>query len=194
LQKECDKQQNFKTSSFVHCKNRKFFYLLYFFVKNTLPKMKYRRLSETELNQLEKQFVNFLVANTITGSDWANIKKERPAYADKLVDIFSDMAFEASLKNLEYLKFREPKDMKIFHCGKETITLMGLCADEKTNIDFTQEIDIKQVMLNTEGLSIYRNEKKYSPSREQELFKMMESGCRISDNYLFNLLEKLYQN
>jgi Family of unknown function (DUF6495) len=154
--------------------------------------MTYRRLTDSELNQLEKQFVNFLVANTITGSDWANIKKDKPDYANRLVDIFSDMVFESSLKNIEYLKFRDVKDIKIFHCGKESITLIGLCADEKTNIDFTQELDIKQIMGNTEGLSIYRNEKKYSPNREQELFKMMEAGCRISDAYLFNILEKLH--
>lgn len=156
--------------------------------------MKYRRLSDSELQLLEKKFVNFLVANTITGADWANIKKDKPEQADRLLDIFSDMVFESSLKNIEYLKFRAVKDIKIFHCGKETITLMGLCADEKTDIDFTQEIDIKQVMLNTDGLSIYRNEKKYTPNREQELFKMMETGCRISDGYLFNILEKLHQN
>lgn len=155
--------------------------------------MKYRRLSDTEFHQLEKKFVNFLVANTITGADWANIKKDKPEQAHKLLDIFSDMVFESSLKNVEYLKFREPKDMKIFHCGKETITLMGLCADEKTDIDFTKEIDIKHIMLNTEGLSIYRNEKKYAQNRELDLFKMMETGCRISDAYLFNILEKLHQ-
>ncbi len=156
--------------------------------------MKYRRLSDAELQQLEKKFVNFLVANTITGADWANIKKDKPEQANRLLDIFSDMVFESSLKNVEYLKFREAKDMKIFHCGKETITLMGLCADENTAIDFTQEIDIKKVMLNTEGLSIYRNEKKYAENRERELFKMMESGCRISDGYLFNILDTLHQN
>jgi Family of unknown function (DUF6495) len=155
--------------------------------------MRYRRLTDTEFNQLEKQFVNFLVANTITGDDWAKIKIDKPDQANRLLDIFSDMVFESSLKNIQYLKFREPKDIKIFHCDTDKITLMGLCADEKTAVDFTKEIDIKQVMLNTEGLSIYKNEKKYTPNREQELFKMMESGCRISDGYLFNILEKLHQ-
>jgi hypothetical protein len=156
--------------------------------------MKYRRLTDTEFQLLEKKFINFLVANTITGDDWAYLKKDKPEQADKLLDIFSDMVFESSLKNIEYLKFREVKDIKIFHCGKEFMTLLGLCADEKTVIDFTQELDIKQIMLNTDGLSIYKNEKKYSQNREQELFKMMETGCRISDGYLYNILEKLHQN
>ena len=69
---------------------------------------------------------------------------------------------------------------------------MGLVADEKTPVDFTKLVDLKEIMNYTEGLSIYRNEKTYDGNREQELFKMMETGSLISDNQLFDLLEKLH--
>lgn len=154
--------------------------------------MKYRRLTDIELGKLENRFIQFLVANTITGDDWAKIKVEKPEEASKLIDIFSEMMFETSLKKVEYLKFSEPKDIKIFHCGTNSIILMGLTADDKTPVDFTQPFDTKQIMQYTEGLSIYRSEKKYVGNREQELFKMMETGCLITDGLLFGMLEKLY--
>ena len=41
-------------------------------------------------------------------------------------------------------------------------------------------------------MSMYVTEKKYTDgNREAELFKMMESGCLISDGSLFELLESL---
>lgn len=154
--------------------------------------MKYRRLTDIELGKLENRFIQFLVANTITGDDWAKIKVEKPEEASKLIDIFSEMMFETSLKKVEYLKFSEPKDIKIFQCGVDAITLMGLTADDKTPVDFTQSFDTKQIMQYIDGLSIYRSEKKYVGNREQELFKMMETGCLITDEFLFGMLEKLY--
>ncbi len=155
--------------------------------------MKYRRLTDIELGKLENSFIQFLVANTITGDDWAKIKVEKPDEALKLIDIFSEMMFETSLRKIEYLKFSEPKDIKIFQCGAESMTLMVLAADDKTPVDFTQPFDTKQIMQYTEGLSIYRSEKIYTGNREQELFKMLESGCLITDGLLFGMLEQLYQ-
>ncbi len=153
--------------------------------------MKYRRLTAPELEKLEKRFVQFLVANTITGDDWAKIKENQPEQAEKLINIFSEMMFETSLKNVEYLKFSEPKEVKIFHCGADKMTLMGLAADENTPVDFTKPFSTKELMEYTEGLSIFRSEKNYQNNREQELFKMMETGCLITDGQLFGILEKL---
>ena len=153
--------------------------------------MKYRRLTADELQRLENRFVQFLVSNTITADDWVKIKREKPEQAERLIVIFSEMMFETSLKSVQYLKFTEPKDLKVFHCETDKITLIGLTADEKLDIDFTQGIDSQKLMRNLEGLSIYQQQKKYKGNREEELFRMMETGCRISDGHLFGILEKL---
>lgn len=154
--------------------------------------MKYRRLTIEELQNLEQRFIQFLVANTITGADWTKLKADEPEQASRLIDIFSEMMFETSLKKVQYLKLREPKEIKVFRCDVDKIVLMGLVADEKTPVDFTKLVDLKEIMNYTEGLSIYRNEKTYDGNREQEVFKMMETGSLISDSQLFDLLEKLH--
>lgn len=153
--------------------------------------MKYRRLTTIELEKLENRFVQFLVSNTITSDDWSKIKKDEPDKAEKLIDIFSEMMFETSLKKVEYLKFSEPKDFKVFRCGEDTIKLIGLSANENVPVDFTQPFNTQDLMQYLDGLSIYHSEKKYLNNREQELFRMMETGCLITDGHLFGILEKL---
>ena len=37
--------------------------------------MKYRRLTNEELAELEKEFVRFLVSNTVTSEDWEKINE-----------------------------------------------------------------------------------------------------------------------
>ena len=156
--------------------------------------MKYRRLTNEELQKLEKKFVQFLVANTITATDWELIKQKDANQALKLVDIFSEQMFEATMKKVEFLKFKEAKDIKVFRCAEQNMTLLGLTVSENTPVDFTQSIDLQEVMKHTEGISIYKQEKKYKLNREQEVFKLIENGCQISDGHLFDILEKLYSS
>ena len=154
--------------------------------------MKYRRLTESELQKLENRFIQFLVSNTVTADDWAKFKDKDPERAQKLIDIFSEMVFDSTIKRIEFLKYREAKEIKLFKCEADKITLMGLTANETVPVDFTISIDIKELMQHTEGLSIYRTEKPYKPNREAELFKMLESGCQITDGHLFDIFEKLH--
>jgi hypothetical protein len=168
-----------------------FLRFLHSFFIHTYIYMKYRRLKDIELEKLEKRFIEFLVSNTITGDDWKMLKEKDPERASTMIDIFSDMVFETTIKRIEFLKFREAKEIKLFKCEADKIILMGLSADETVPVDFTVHIDMKELMNHTAGLSIYRHEKKYKPNRDMELFRMLESGCQITDGHLFGIFEKL---
>ncbi len=157
--------------------------------------MKFRRLTHEELKPLEKKFIQFLVANTITGEDWAKMKERRPEQAMGLVDIFSDLMFEETLKNIQYLKQATTNELRIFYFDKDKIELLSLIANENTSIDFTNDGEWLPKLKNTEGsVSYYQTEKKYTNTREVDIFKMIENGCRISDSYLYDSLKKLFNN
>lgn len=164
--------------------------------------MKFRRLTNAELAPLEKKFIQFLVANTITGDDWAKMKERRPEQAMSLVDIFSDLMFEETFMKVQFLKQATPKELHVFYFDKDKIELLGLVADTHTAIDFTKDDEWLKNLQNTvredsfgEGsVSFFQTEKKYSDSREVEIFKMIENGCRISDSYLYDTLRKLFNN
>ena len=160
--------------------------------------MQYRRLSNEELRDLEKEFTRFLAVNHVTADDWVRLKEKEMDKAEELISIFSDIIFNKTLKKLEYLEFKTPYDIKTFHCDKEKIVLMGIAVDKNAGIDFTKNESPEQMMkiLKESGknIQIYTAEKKYSDSREKELFQMLENGCLISrDGHLYKTLHQLKQ-
>ncbi len=158
--------------------------------------MKYRRLTNEELAELETEFVRFLVSNTVTGDDWVKIKKENPERAEGLIEIFSDIVFDKTISKVEYLEMKTPKDLKIFKCNKEDIELMGLKVEGNSDLDFTQNISPEEMMAKLQSsdakLQMYSANKKYKDdNRLQEIFQMMQWGSLISDGKLFHLLRTL---
>lgn len=158
--------------------------------------MKYRRLTNDELAELETEFVRFLVSNTVTGDDWEKIKKENQERAEGLIEIFSDIVFEKTISKVEYLEMKTPKDLKIFRCNKEEIELMGLKVEGESDLDFTQDISPEEMMVKLQSsdanLQLYSANKKYKDDdRLQEIFQMMQWGSLISDGKLFHLLRTL---
>lgn len=157
--------------------------------------MKYRRLAIDELKELETEFVRFLATNTVTSDDWVKIKAENPERAEGLIEQFSDIVFEKTLSNIEYLEFKTPKDIKIFHCEKEKITMVGLMVAGETSIDFSKDMPAEEMIQalkqSNAEVKLYRAEKNYKPNRKAELFKMLESGCLITNDNLFKTLIRL---
>lgn len=160
---------------------------------------KYRRLSKEELDQLEDNFIRFLAAQSITGTDWTRIKTVEPDRAEALLDQFSDVVIEKTLHNVEYLEYKEKQDIKTFHCQEEKIVMMGLIAEGQTDLDFRSDADATQLMqkMRADGanLKVYTAEKAYKDNdRKAEIFRMIESGCLISrDGAMFKNLKALIQ-
>ena len=103
--------------------------------------MKYRRLSVEELEQLEPDFIRFLATNSIAGEDWVKMKANNPERSNELIDLFSDLIFERTLKKVEHLEFKTPNDIKLFHCMEDKIVMLGLFVEGHSNLDFTKPTD-----------------------------------------------------
>lgn len=161
-------------------------------------KMKYRRLKDDELSELEAEFVRFLAANTVTAQDWEQYKKESPEQAQGLIDLFSDIVFEKVLSNVNYLEYKSPKDIKTFHFGEEKAVMLGLKLEGETSIDFTQAADpanlVTEWLKSGAQLQLYSAEKVYKEERPMEIFRLLEAGAKISkDGAMFKTLERLRQ-
>lgn len=158
--------------------------------------MQYRRLQPDELAELEIEFIRFLAANTVTGEDWEKLKTNEPEKAQGLIDVFSDIVFDKIVQGAQYLEFKTPQDLKTFHCLPDKIVLNGLRVQGADSLDLTQDLSPEQMMqlLRVSGgkLRLYTAEKAYQPSREQEIFRMLENGAQISKKgELFKALEGL---
>ena len=156
--------------------------------------MKYRRLEDAELKELEKEFIDFLVSNTVTAQDWIFIKENEPLKAEQLIVLFSDMVLEKALGNIEYLELREPTSLMLFKCTKENMILLGISCADGVEVDFTDEsqlIKLAEGNFNEGQFKVFKSTKKYAISREREVFDLTEQGCMITDDTLFNLVKTL---
>ena len=158
--------------------------------------MKYRILSNKELEPLKDDFVRFLSANTITGEDWSKIKSNKPNEALKLVEIFSDIVWEKSLEKIKYLEHRDDKYLKVFYCGENKIEMVGFKVNAKNAPSLLDESTFKLIgsgklkfsELCAESSS---SENSYNISRTLVLFSMIESGCIPCEKAFFYGIKSL---
>ena len=129
--------------------------------------MKFKPLSKEDLNQLEKDFIDFLVINGITADDWVQLKDKDASAAEKVIHQFSDVVWEQTLRTTKYLVKRESSKVYCFYCGENEIALKLL---DRTNN------------------SLKQTKKNYAKTRELELFEMIEKGCEIDAEALYEKL------
>lgn len=149
----------------------------------------YNRLSNTELEALEKDFINFLVLNGIIGEDWSKMKKDSPEKAEAIVDQFSEVVFETSLRKAKFLLMVDAKTVMSFQCQSEKIVMMSIKYTGESEFDF-HEIDDLQTFISKQqdNLEIQNAEKAYKKKREYEMYDMIKSGCKVSEGKVFKLL------
>lgn len=153
---------------------------------------KFRTLTVKELESMEKEFVDFLVLNGITGDDWVKIKKEKPENANGICDAFSDVVFTKILKQCRYIESHSPKHLIAIFCDENEMHLQGLEAPEDLDIDFTNAAHFDNLKLNSpEGIKRIQSQKPYHEEREMEIWKMLNNGFFISDQKLYMTLFSL---
>jgi hypothetical protein len=149
---------------------------------------KYRLLTKEELQGLEKEFVEYLVVNGIAAEDWEKMKIETPNSAQRIVDLFSDVVFEKILRNVQFLEIHQKLSIRTFRCGAEEIEMITMEAEDE-DTDFRDPSFIANAMVNPpKDLLIYKTKKPYTSNREEEIFKMIENGCLVSNGNLHKTL------
>jgi cag pathogenicity island protein 24 len=158
--------------------------------------VKYRLLTSEELASLEKEFINFLVSNTITADDWLHIKATEQERAAQLIEIFSDMVLERSLQKIEYVERKTAHEVHIYYFGPQECVLVGIRVDPSLPVDLTEADAYPKVTVLLEQsenplAKVFSTRKEYTLSREEDLFAMLESGGLITHDRHFKLLQSL---
>ena len=151
--------------------------------------MKYRLLEKAELENLEKEFTEYLAVNGIDADEWQRLKKEELDKAESVIDLFSDVVMESVLRNIQFLDHISPYSIKSFQCLKDKIVLIGLDIPKDAGIDFTKVEDLDALDFNSiKGIQVYTQEKEYNKERETELFDMTEKGAVANKGEYFKAL------
>ena len=161
--------------------------------------MTYRRLTDKELKGMEQKFVQFLVSNTITADDWQQIQKDKPEKAEEIINIFSDFVFETSITQLRFIEFQMPDEWVTFFCPPQRIYRLSIKQEGEPAVDFTEFKSLSEaIRIADQNLLLSKSDKTYeNNNRNQEIFKMMEKGCLVTDGANYQTLETikhLYEN
>ncbi len=159
--------------------------------------MRFLRLTSQELEQMEKEFINFLASSGITASDWQHISSNEPDKTNELVDLFSDLVYEKVFSNICYLDHRSKNSLKVFHCMDESIKVIAIELDDNPAHDFTDEESFSDFFKNPPeiGVKMFSAEKEYNKNREEEIFQMMQQGCcSVSKEYFESIAQLLNSN
>jgi len=149
--------------------------------------VKYKLLTQAELEDLQKEFIDYLAANGIDADYWQKLKKEHVEKANKIVAFFSDVVYESILRRVSFMDLISKNEISSFQCLEDAIIVVGI-RSEDDRIDFLKG-DVNTYLQNSsDKFKIYTSKKDYGEVREMELFKMMERGCIISDGSLFKII------
>lgn len=145
---------------------------------------KYRLLSTEELELFEKEFIDYLVVNTITADDWVKIKSTDTAKASKILSLFSDVVLEKVLRQTHYIKKVNYDSILCFHFQSEQVVMVGVQSSDKKAIEPYMNASDSGMS----SLEIMSSTKKYTQQREHEIFNMLSKGAIISDGIMYKKL------
>ncbi|NNK83169.1 MAG: hypothetical protein HKO92_08590 [Flavobacteriaceae bacterium] len=154
--------------------------------------MKYTRLTKEQLEELHKEFINFLATQSITVDEWGDIKINKPEVAEQELDVFSDLVWEGVLGKAKYLENISPQHMYLFHLGEKKIELIGLKI-KNTDVDLTTKEGYSwlQENLMSEDVEIFNANKSYSQDAQLDKFTLIQQGSVITKGQLYQYFEKL---
>lgn len=137
--------------------------------------IKYRRLSNEELEGLKDEFIKFLVVQGIDASTWLRLKDGESGKADGIIDQFSNFIWEGILEKVKYLEQIEIEGIRLYKIDEDEIFLIGITPIEGFSIDFKNgNALIEMLKLYPENFQILRAKKKYSPDKYLEIFKLID--------------------
>jgi hypothetical protein len=156
--------------------------------------MKYKYLTQEELQLLENELLQFLIANGIDGPEWEKINTTQPEKAIEIVGLFSDLVWQRSLEKVKFGEKIYDNQYLVFAFHQEDVEMLALSA-KQNNLALNSFEDFTELLrTQPQQLNIRHHKKNYNTSREEEIFFMMNNGLLLSDHSRYELLLNLYNN
>lgn len=153
--------------------------------------MKYRILTKEEMQIFDEDFKHFMITNGVTNEEWIEMNISDIPKATALVELFSDTVLQKVYEKLQFIEFRSEDACMIFHCKKENMELISLNKKSGSSNLSTPESIHEALSKNPDELSIFKTEKAYNESRENEMHQLFEKGCFVSSQEFWDALEVL---
>ena len=155
-------------------------------------KMKYTRLTKEQLEELHQEFINFLATQSITASEWEDIKQHKPEVAEEELDVFSDLIWEGVLQKVSYLENVSAQHMHLFEAHEKEIKLISVKV-LNPDIDLTTTEGFNWFKKNFQGdyVEYLSAAKAYKGERNAEIFELITQGASITKGDLYKWFDNL---
>ncbi|WGK64666.1 DUF6495 family protein [Croceiramulus getboli] len=152
--------------------------------------MKYRRLTQEQLEELHQEFINFLATQSITAEEWKTIKANQPEVAEEELDVFSDLVWEGVLRKAEYLEHISPQSLYLFQVEETQMDLIAVKINNDA-IDITSDAGYQWLREHLTGdeVELFTASKSYSDDKPLDVFKLVEQGAVITKGELYQWFE-----
>ena len=147
---------------------------------------KYRLLSKEELETLQPEFIQYLASNGIDADKWQQILEQDTKEMDLHIATFSDIVMQKSLEKVKYIEHRTATDLKLFYFDQEEAFLIAL-KSKTIDLEHLERLSPEQL----DQIDLFKANKKYTSTRETEIFDLLNKGCVISEGALYYQLKKL---
>lgn len=156
--------------------------------------MKYTRLTKQQLEELHKEFINFLSTQSITGEEWESIKRDKPEVAEEEIDVFSDLVWEGVLTKVEYLENVSAQNMHLFQLTEKEMKLISVKV-MNPNIDLTttEGFDWFKKNWQSDFVEYLTASKAYTDDKNLDKFLLIKQGAVITKGDLYNWFDKLIE-
>jgi hypothetical protein len=154
--------------------------------------MKYTRLTKEQFETLHQEFARFLASQSITADEWEKLKVENPNVAEDELDVFSNLIWEGTLKNVLYLENWSEQQVFLFHFKKNNIHLIAVKISAPSINLLTEEgLHWLEENIGRDEVEIFEAEKKYTLESNLEKFNFIKEGAIITEGGFYNILNQL---
>lgn len=156
--------------------------------------MKYTRLTKQQLEELHREFINFLATQSITAEEWTIIKENQPQVAEEELDVFSDLVWEGVLSKVAYLENISSNQMHLFHTSEKEMKLLSVKV-MNPKIDLTTPIGFSWFKKNWQSdfVEYLTASKAYTEDKNLDKFNLIQQGAVITKGELFRWFEKIIE-
>jgi hypothetical protein len=156
--------------------------------------MKYRRLTREQLEELHKEFINFLTTQSITAQEWDQIKREKPEVAEQEIDVFSDLIWEGVLSRVDYLENISEEHMHLFSCAEKEMKLISVrVRNPEVDLRTQEGFDWFRKNWQSDFVEYLTASKAYSEDPSMDKFRLIEQGAVITKGALYQWFEEVIE-
>ena len=153
--------------------------------------MRFRLLSDEELNHLDVELKQFLIINHIHADEWLEMNKAEPEKALALVELFSDTVLLKVYEKIGFLEFRNKSLFSVYKISEDKIEAIHIKSDNESISLETDDKISAALQSHLSDLNIYKAEKNVQPFKEDEIHRLIQQGCLISNEFVWSKMNDL---